>query len=199
MSRVPAPYQPRLPFQSAFGSTNQFGNFGLSNQLNGMNGMVLGVTPRILDRQYRQDLTGALGDLNGAFGFGGSGSGARGGGGSTDGYKELSDSLMGQIGQQGAARTDQINRAFDASLDSQLSRLYDRGFGNSSMATSTQLESDRNRESALTELMDSLLSQKIGVGQTVGLAGLNQEQMNQRAQQQFKYQLYGGLLGGLFG
>jgi hypothetical protein len=194
VSRLPAP---QLRYRtSGFGD---FGNFGLSNQLNGMNGLILNETPRILDRQYRDDMTSAIGDLNGAFGFGGSGSGSRGGPANTAGYKELSDSLLGQIGSQGTSQTEKINRSYDASLDSSLARLYDRGFGNSSISTSTQLESDRNRQSSLTELNDSLLSQKIGVGSQIGLAGLNADNANRRAQQQFQYQLYGGLLGGLFG
>lgn len=189
---------PQLRYrQSGFG---EFGNFGLSNQLNGMNGLILRETPRILDRGFREDMLGAIGDMGGAFGIGGgaSGSGSRGGGTAT-GYKELSDSLLGQIGQQGASQTEKINRTFDASLDSQLARLYDRGFGNSSMATSTTLESDRNRQSALTELQDGLLAQKIGVGSQIGLAGLADQRQRDMMAQQFQYQMLGGLFGGMFG
>lgn len=148
------------------------------------------------DKRDRQDLLSNLGDLGIGFGGGGmGGAGGAGSGGMAGGYQELSDSLLGQIQQQGGSQRDRINESFDTSLNSSLARLYDRGFGNSSLVETTQQGSDRQRQFALNDLSDSLLSQQIGVQSPIGLAGLNAQQNQQRFQQQ----LFGNLFGGIFG
>jgi len=185
----------------AFTSTN-FGNFGLGPQPM-KSGFLLRETPRILDRQYREDMLGAYGDVLGGLGMGGlsgsaSGS-ASGGGGDTSGYGALSDSLLGELQGAGDSQREKINRSFDTSLDSSLARLSDRGWGNSSLVESTEGASQRNRQSSLSELEDNLLQQRVGVKSQIGLAGLNAQQQNQRYNQQYQQQIIGNLFGGLFG
>jgi hypothetical protein len=114
-------------------------------------------------------------------------------------YDKLRNELLGQLEGYGDSQRDSINRGYDNSLDASIAKLHDRGFGNSSLIESTQLQSDRNRQSSMTELEDSIMGQKLGIGQNVGLAGLAAQQQLRIQQQQLANQLLGGFFGSLFG
>jgi hypothetical protein len=187
----------------SYGQTSTPGGWNghtLVSERNPMQELLLG-SGQYSDRMKRDDAMKNMQGMMGMFGLGGgtgSGSGSSGGP-AAEGYDALKDEMLGLAGQQGASRTQGINRAFDADLDSQISRLYDRGFGNSSLVNNVQSENNDGRQRALTDLGDSLLSQKIGIGSNIGLAGLDAQSRNNSMQQQFQYQLLGGLFGGMFG
>jgi hypothetical protein len=162
--------------------------------------------------QELQRLLNSGGGILGSTGSGGGGSagslptgalpapgtGGAGGG----GYDQLQSQLLGQMEGLGDSRREQINTSFANSLDDSLSRLSDRGFGNSSGLASITAGNERDKQSALTGLEDSLLGQRVGVQSQIGLAGLqSQDYMNRLKysnQLQNQNSLFSGFLGGLF-
>lgn len=141
---------------------------------------------RNLLKQREQLLASLLGGGGGQFGQPGF---LEGGGGIGGGFSGLLESVIGDISQTGEAQRQRINQGFDASLQSQLSRLSDRGLGSSNLAANLATGVERERQTSLTELEDALLGRRASARQQIGLAGLNQ-------QQNFMMQLLSQLFGG---
>ncbi len=157
---------------------------------------------RMQNAMNQQKLALAQQALGSFAGGAGSASSSVGGGstaGSAGGYGDLSAQMLGELRGSGQNRRDEINRAYDTSLDASLGNLIDRGWGNSSLVESTQGATERNRQYALNNLDDQMVQQRVGVMGNVGLAGLQAGHQQQMANTQFRNQMLGGLLSSLFG
>lgn len=182
MSRIPTSFRPssfsRAPRGSVVTSTRlrpEFAKFEREQreiQLAGQRQALLGQKQR---QNVFSQLTSSL--------LGGGGNISQPGGPDTPGgvpgiggAQGLLSQLLGDIGRLGGSQRQRINEGFDASLQSQLAGLSDRGLGGSTLAANLATGAERGKQTALTELEDALLGRKIGATQQIGLAGLQQQQ-----------------------
>lgn len=99
-----------------------------------------------------------------------------GGGSLSGGFQGLLDSVLGDLSSVGESQRGRINESYDTALNNQLALFADRGLLSSNLAGNALTGVNRERQSSLTELEDTLSQRRAGAKTQIGLAGLSQQQ-----------------------